>query len=237
MLNLKLFQKNDEMLKKFEFQQNMKKKYLLFTLLYYNKKLCQFQNKRNYKLKGNILYILKNYRIFKLTRKITDKDQMSKINKFIKIRCYRKIKNLFVIIRETQGKKNHIAEYFKTFIRKMKVFKLMKKNYLNEVKKSSMLVHKFKIYYFKKKIFSLLINFYMIKLREKSIICKLKKLFKTKRIRLIRCVVDNWKRFFIVQKFRKIKKFQKKVKIFYLLKFNCKPIIKQNERDFFEGKI
>ena len=137
MLNLKLFQKNDEMLKKFEFQQNMKKKYLLFTLLYYNKKLCQFQNKRNYKLKGNILYILKNYRIFKLTRKITDKDQMSKINKFIKIRCYRKIKNLFVIIRETQGKKNHIAEYFKTFIRKMKVFKLMKKNYLKENRKRS----------------------------------------------------------------------------------------------------
>jgi len=119
----------------------------------------------------------------------------------------------------------------------MKVFKILKSYFTTAQSRSNELVQKFKNYYLKRKIFNLIVRNYIRKLREESIICKLKTFYKGKRVQMLRNVVGNWKRFFITEKFRKIKAFQKKVKIFYILKFNRKSRRNKEEEDYFEGRI
>jgi hypothetical protein len=236
-LNLKLIQKNYEVAKNFEFRLNLKKKDKLFRTLYYNKQLNKLERRKHYRLKASIFYVLRNYRLFKLTQKINKKDKESKIEKLTKRRIYKKLKRALSAIRDSMNKKNSISEYFYKFIRKLKVFKILKRYYILTQSRSNELIQKFKVYYLKRKIFNLIVRNYVRKLREESIICQLKTFYKGKRVRMLRNVVENWKRFFITEKFRKIKAFQKKVKIFYILKFNRKSRRNLKEDDYFEGKI
>ncbi len=215
----------------------MKKKVNLFRILYYNKQLNKFERRKQYRLKASIFYVLRNYRLFKLTKKIIKKDKQNKIDKLTKRRIYKKLKKALSAIRDSISKKNRISEYFNKFIRKMKVFKILKSYFTTAQSRSNELVQKFKNYYLKRKIFNLIVRNYIRKLREESIICKLKTFYKGKRVQMLRNVVGNWKRFFITEKFRKIKAFQKKVKIFYILKFNKKSRRNKEEEDYFEGRI
>jgi len=215
----------------------LKKKVNLFRILYYNKQLNKFERRKQYRLKASIFYVLRNYRLFKLTKKINKKDKQNKIDKLTKRRIYKKLKKALSAIRDSISKKNRISEYFNKFIRKMKVFKILKSYFTTAQSRSNELVQKFKNYYLKRKIFNLIVRNYIRKLREESIICKLKTFYKGKRVQMLRNVVGNWKRFFITEKFRKIKAFQKKVKIFYILKFNRKSRRNKEEEDYFEGRI
>jgi hypothetical protein len=78
-LNLRLLEKNNEVARKFILQKNLKAKFEIFRILYYNKQISKFQIKRQFRLKASIIYVLRNYRIFKITKKINDNDKLYKI--------------------------------------------------------------------------------------------------------------------------------------------------------------
>ena len=102
---------------------------------------------------------------------------------------------------------------------KIKIFKFLinfkNKNILADIKKAN----KFRNFFLKFNFFeNLLRRHSLILYRENKIVDRLTKMYKLKRRRLINKYINLWKKFYICEKFRKVKKLRKLAKIFYAMK-------------------
>jgi len=136
-------------------------------------------------------------------------------NKYLKL----KIKKLIFAIRSLIFNKEDVQKKFRDYYLMKNIFYFLKKFKDKEKRKNDIIIKNFTINFSKRKVFNLFINHHFLLRRQDIILSNLKRYYLKNRKRKLRSIFYYWKRFYICEKYRKYKIFQKKIKIFYSLKF------------------
>lgn len=198
----------------------MKRKRFIFKFLKDNMLISSFQKRRNFCKKFFVFKMLKCFCENKITKNFKKVGTNNRVEQFkIKI-VKRKLKKLMINWFDYKKRINYKIRHFRNTMLKIKFFKFLKENknitQFNDNKK----VMKFKTSFLKYNFFVMLYKFRLIQYRENRIVNKLKKIYKQKRKKLIKKYVESWKKYYICEKFRKVKQLRKITKIFLALKFN-----------------
>lgn len=167
----------------------------------------------------NALEKIKLECIKRITRRLKSIGNKSKINSFRNRILKFKIKKLIICIKGLIKNKNDVQAKFREFFLTKKIFYFLKSFYEVEKKMNDEKINKFLLQQKKRKIFNLLKNHILILRREEQILYNLKKFFFISRKRKLKSIFYDWKRYFVCEKYIKYKSFQKKIQIFYSLKY------------------
>lgn len=123
--------------------------------------------------------------------------------------------------------KSLIISTFRKMVLTIKVFKLLISYILHLRLEQDKKVIEFKESFLKIKLLNMLSKNQMIHCREKSLIMKIEEFNYERKMNLIKNCIDDWKRYYICERYRRTKMLQKIIKVFYVLKFDT-----INELDF-----
>lgn len=186
----------------------------MFNYLKYNRVISLCQKRREFFLKLNVF---KAWHAIKIVS-ISLSCKLHKANEFHLLSLRKKMKKFLSVIKNKRRASLTKVNVFYTTILKIRAFKQLRSFlYLNKEKETN-LAKRFRNFFAKLKAFNLLKFFLMIKQREKRIVYKISILFSKKRFRSIQNAISSWKKFYIVEKYKKIKMMQRRVKIFYVWK-------------------
>lgn len=157
--------------------------------------------------------------IFRITNRLKRIGNLSKIKLMRNKHLKSKIKKLLLCIKGLILNKEDVQKKFREYYLMKKIYYYLKLYNEKEIKKNENLIKNFIEYQLKLKALNLFIRHSNILKREEKILFKLKIFYLKNRKRKLRTIFSDWKRFYICEKFRKYKSFQKMVKFFYYLKF------------------
>jgi len=193
-----------------------------FDNLFYNCIINKFLRKNKFKMKQILFQVLKNFTLINLTNKLKKMSLNSKVNSFRKNKLKLKIKLYLNNLRRDLKIRNSKSLYFRNTILKIKIYKLLYNFNLKSRISNNNIIENFTQFRQKISIFSLLKKFYFIVKRENYILNNLRQMYKEKKLRLMRNCIDDWKKFYISQKFRKAKLKTIIIQFFIVLKVSSK---------------
>jgi hypothetical protein len=141
--------------------------------------------------------------------------KLHKAEQFHNKKLKTKIKNYFSLYRNNKRKLIQKAITFRKTCLIVKIFKFFNSFTKQSIESSRNLVKNFRIFFLKWKSFSMMKQMRLINYRENKILHRMKVMFRVRNRKLIQNAIDSWKKFYICQKFRKVKDMQKLVQIFY----------------------
>jgi hypothetical protein len=181
--------------------------------------LSIFRKKREFIKKYHIFKIFKFFYETKISSKIKNLISNQKVESIrLKYKRHKIVKILNGLSSYIKNKKIKI-KFFRILSLKVKIFKFLKFFKNKSIMSNNDMVLKFKIFYLKRKFFTLLHKYIYRIHREQKIISRLKKLKKIKKKRLLQSYINSWKKYYICEKYRKIKYLRLITKIFYAMKF------------------
>ncbi len=205
----------------FIFKREIKNKKILLQFLKINIANNKFLRKIKFiRIKYSINKIRDEciYAIAKRLKKIGNKSKFDFFrNKFLKL----KIKKFIFAIKALIKNKNEVMKQFRTYFLRKFFFNFLKNFSFEEKNNDNFLINEFKINTSKKKAFNLIKYNLFYSIRQKKILIEMDKFFlRFKKIKL-KSIFKDWKRYYICKKFMKFKIIQKRIKIFYSLKYIC----------------
>jgi hypothetical protein len=182
--------------------------------------LCK--KKREFMRKYQIFKILKFFCETKIISKLKKLNSNSKVEafrlKYLKLKIFKCMKSLFNNIKNRKVK----IIQFRNLSLKVKIFKLLQTFKKKSLITNNNFVSKFKNYYLKIKFFNMMHKYIYKSIREHKIISKLKIWKINKKKKLMQYSMMSWKKYYILQKYKKIKQLRLIMKIFYAIKFYLK---------------
>jgi len=196
-----------------------------FKSLLYNYKLNKYLKQKQYTTLHTLFLVLKNYSVINMTNKLKKISLNSKVNSFRKTKLKYKIKKYLSNFKKVLEIRTNKSIFFRDVFLKIKIYKLLYNFNKKSKKGNNDIVAKFTQFRHKTYIFSILKQFYIVIKRENYILSSLRKIYKDKKYNLIKTCIEDWKKFYVCQKFRKAKLYQIIMKFFIVLKVTSKKHI------------
>ena len=220
--NLNKYLLRKRLIYRFETKRDLLSRYLVFKILKLNYLINTFILTKIMNDKKIIFDKLKDNCNYKIKSRISRMSNMNKIIAFRRKRMKNKMKLYFKIYRENKFKISLMVKAFKEFCLKAKIFKFLKEYYRKSTLLTINLAKNFRQVYLKYRFFYTLKRYRNIVSRENYILNTLEKNYEMKNYKLKSTVIDYLKKYYICEKFKRMKQLQMKIKIFYTLKFVLK---------------
>jgi hypothetical protein len=159
--------------------------------------------------------------IYSITKRLKRIGYKSKVDFFRSKFLKQKLKKLLLAMRALIKNKNEVMIQFRSYFLRKNIFDFLKDLSLKEKNKDNLIIDEFKIRILKQKAFNSIKENLFYSKRQKKILFEMNKFFLRCKKRKLRSIIKDWKRFYICEKFMKFKTIQKRIKIFYLLKYIC----------------
>jgi hypothetical protein len=169
----------------------------------------------------NIIIYLRKLRAFsecQADKRLRAIGENNKVKLFRRKRIMIKLKTFFKEYKEEICIKMSNARYVRDLALKRKMFTLLKNCAKAISKKDNHLMKTFRVRNLKLKLFTLLKKFTIIKKRESYILQCIEQIYKKRVFRIKRNILNDWMRFFVCERFRKMRHLKLKIKLFYALK-------------------
>ncbi len=200
-------------------KRNLLNKFSLFSLFKNLLKIAKFDKRRNLCMKYFYFHELKNNVQFKAFKNLKTANVNLKASHFRKKKLTHKIKIVLQKLFDSFKRKSKICKKFYCTILQIKIFKFLKNARDISKKKNEKKIKRFRQAFLKYKILTLLKSNLIIKHRERKILRRLKSFFIKRRLVILSKTIESMKKFYICEKFIKVKNLQKLTKIFYALKY------------------